>query len=113
MHWPGAPGSRPSFGRYPGLRNARAGPPNIFNSRSLAVHSDSISTTPFSRKAMGTEVLTQHDAGPYAHGAIPDVSHRLRNWNSRNWFPDLVSQLLPIFDEAAVVLLAPLVRWAR
>jgi hypothetical protein len=31
-----------------GQRKVRAGPPDIFNSRSLAVHSDSIPTTPFS-----------------------------------------------------------------
>src|SRR5664279_6645405 len=37
-------------GLMPGQRKVRAGPPSIFNSRSRAVHSDSISTTPFSRK---------------------------------------------------------------
>ena len=39
------------FSYLKNARSVRAGPPNIFNSRSRAVHSDSISTTPFSRKA--------------------------------------------------------------
>src|ERR1019366_1583579 len=54
----------------------------------------------------------EHDYGPNADRTVPSVSRRLRNWNSPARFPNSVSQLLPIFDEAVVVLLAPLVRWA-
>src|ERR1019366_9876831 len=54
----------------------------------------------------------QPACAPDADRTIPSVSRRLRNWNSRARFPNPVSQLLPIFDEAVVVLLAPLVRWA-
>src|SRR5208337_1443717 len=51
MTLPDGPGSRPSR-TLTWVEKVRAGRPNIFDSRSRAVHSDSISTTPFSRKAV-------------------------------------------------------------
>src|SRR5271165_3281135 len=51
MTLPDGPGSRPSR-TLTWVEKVRAGPLNIFDSRSRAVHSDSISTTPFSRKAV-------------------------------------------------------------